>query len=446
MGKKTLTNAHCLLELVERVPASVLKLFAGLPECLGLQRGFDWTQPDEGLSAALIEHIKHLRKEQRDPAEREALRVLRLSTVRGAAILATVAEQLYDEDLLARFRAQEGGEVGRAVWMRTHSEASIKLFDTAESIVNTQDLKGLKRLHDAFDVPGEAPPFLWNDEVKDRLEAQLTEAMRLAEPCEVIHVAMEEPNRQGQTQATHYLVVRFAGDQVAAVEMRNRQRKSFFYFPARDATLIYAPHRGLVEVFAPTLGTRAPLANVLSRHGFKAPLSNRPLDRSRYDLSRFARPLKDTKPRIDGGRIERLYLTEAKALLGHATDAVTLHIDSGAELHEVIDERWGNHPFAQPGALLGVTLVAELGQHFVHWYNVEHRHSGLRYVTPAQRHAGEDHAILAARHQTYLQARERHPARWSGQTRDWTPIGAVTLNPERDSVVRDSTQAEIEGR
>lgn len=360
MGKKTLTNAHCLLELVERVPASVLKLFAGLPECLGLQRGFDWTQPDEGLSAALIEHIKHLRKEQRDPAEREALRVLRLSTVRGAAILATVAEQLYDEDLLARFRAQEGGEVGRAVWMRTHSESSVKLFDTAESIVNTQDLKGLKRLHDAFDVPGEAPPFLWNDEVKDRLEAQLTEAMRLAEPCEVIHVAVEEPDRQGQTQTTHYLVVRFAGDQVAAVEMRNRQRKSFFYFPARDATLIYAPHRGLVEVFAPTLGTRAPLANVLSRHGFKAPLSNRPLDRSRYDLSRFARPLKDTKPRIDGGRIERLYLTEAKALLGHATDAVTLHIDSGAELHEVIDERWGNHPFAQPGALLGVTLVAEL--------------------------------------------------------------------------------------
>ena len=86
------------------------------------------------------------------------------------------------------------------------------------------------------------------------------------------------------------------------------------------------------------------------------------------------------------------------------------------------------------------------GQNFVHWYNVEHRHSGLRYVTPAQRHAGEDHAILAARHQTYLQARERHPARWSGQTRDWTPIGAVTLNPERDSVVQDSTQAEIEGR
>ena len=83
---------------------------------------------------------------------------------------------------------------------------------------------------------------------------------------------------------------------------------------------------------------------------------------------------------------------------------------------------------------------------FVHWYNVEHRHSGIRYVTPSQRHALEDRAILAARHQTYLQARERNPARWSRETRDWTPIGAVTLNPERDAVVRDHVHAEGIGR
>lgn len=72
---------------------------------------------------------------------------------------------------------------------------------------------------------------------------------------------------------------------------------------------------------------------------------------------------------------------------------------------------------------------------FVHWYNVEHRHSGIRYVSPAQRHAGEDHAILAARHALYASARARHPARWTGHTRDWSPITAVTLNPERETVV-----------
>jgi putative transposase len=82
-------------------------------------------------------------------------------------------------------------------------------------------------------------------------------------------------------------------------------------------------------------------------------------------------------------------------------------------------------------------LVAarEWARAFVDWYNHEHRHSGIRYVSPAQRHDGEDVEILAARHEVYLQARERNPARWSGTTRDWSHIATVTLNPERDSVV-----------
>ena len=75
-----------------------------------------------------------------------------------------------------------------------------------------------------------------------------------------------------------------------------------------------------------------------------------------------------------------------------------------------------------------------------HWYNHEHRHSGIRYVTPAQRHAGGDGPVLAARHALYQRARETNPRRWSGRTRDWTPVGAVTLNPERDNVVAAATQ------
>ena len=72
---------------------------------------------------------------------------------------------------------------------------------------------------------------------------------------------------------------------------------------------------------------------------------------------------------------------------------------------------------------------------FVHWYNHEHCHSGIRYVSPAQRHAGEDQAILQARHALYQQARAAHPARWSRATRNWEPITVVTLNPEREEVL-----------
>ena len=286
MGKKNLTNAHCLLELIEKAAAPILKDFSKLPECQALARGFDWSQSDALLPGALLEHVKHLRKDQRDPAEREALRVLRLASPRGAAFLTTVAHQLNDIDLNNIFFTQSGGEIGRSVWMRTYSDDSARLFDVAESMMNTGDLHGNKRLHDAFDVPcDDAPPFIWNDAIKKGLETQLTTAMRLTEPCEVIYVKMEDED--DGTHPVHYLVVRFAGDQVSAVQVVNRNRRSFWYFPARDATLVYAPHRKMVEVCAPTLSTRTPLANVLSKHGFKVPLSNRPLGRFRYDPAFF---------------------------------------------------------------------------------------------------------------------------------------------------------------
>ena len=77
----------------------------------------------------------------------------------------------------------------------------------------------------------------------------------------------------------------------------------------------------------------------------------------------------------------------------------------------------------------------EWGAAFVHWYNLEHKHSGIRYVSPQQRHTGEDHAILAASHLLYTEAKQRNPPRWARHTRDWRPIGPVTLNPERDCVI-----------
>ncbi len=68
---------------------------------------------------------------------------------------------------------------------------------------------------------------------------------------------------------------------------------------------------------------------------------------------------------------------------------------------------------------------------FARWYNTEHRHSAIRFVTPQQRHCGEDCALLDSRHQVYQRARAARPERWSGRTRNWQRIGEVWLNPER---------------
>lgn len=64
---------------------------------------------------------------------------------------------------------------------------------------------------------------------------------------------------------------------------------------------------------------------------------------------------------------------------------------------------------------------------FVNWYNTVHFHSGIGFVTPADRHNGTDIELLAKRHQIYLKARSRHPERWSGKTRNWEPESEVIL-------------------
>lgn len=68
---------------------------------------------------------------------------------------------------------------------------------------------------------------------------------------------------------------------------------------------------------------------------------------------------------------------------------------------------------------------------FVAWYNHEHRHSGIAFVTPAQRHAGLDGGVLRQRVKVYEAAKKLHPERWSGTTRNWNPVSVVHLNPDQ---------------
>lgn len=71
---------------------------------------------------------------------------------------------------------------------------------------------------------------------------------------------------------------------------------------------------------------------------------------------------------------------------------------------------------------------------FVHWYNQEHRHSAIRFVTPHERHEGLDNGLLQRRDDVYEAAKAANPQRWSGPTRNWQPVRVVHLNPDQSSV------------
>ena len=69
---------------------------------------------------------------------------------------------------------------------------------------------------------------------------------------------------------------------------------------------------------------------------------------------------------------------------------------------------------------------------FVRWYNGEHLHSGIAFVTPNARHQRQDDDILNRRTEVYEQARKEHPERWSRHTRNWVSPKEVWLNKPKD--------------
>ncbi len=66
---------------------------------------------------------------------------------------------------------------------------------------------------------------------------------------------------------------------------------------------------------------------------------------------------------------------------------------------------------------------------FVNWYNNYHQHSSIKFVTPSERHKGEDSVILENRKKIYENARKKNPSRWSGNIRNWDYVSSVSLNP-----------------
>ena len=89
-------------------------------------------------------------------------------------------------------------------------------------------------------------------------------------------------------------------------------------------------------------------------------------------------------------------------------------------------------PNYQPKGFKTIDEARAWCQLFVKWYRYDNHHSGIKFVTPAMRHAGKSEQILQNRHEVYEAAKQAHPERWNGRnTRDWSDIKEVWLNPDK---------------
>lgn len=99
-------------------------------------------------------------------------------------------------------------------------------------------------------------------------------------------------------------------------------------------------------------------------------------------------------------------------------------------------------PNFQPKGFETLTQARLWVNRFVKWYNNEHKHSGLNFLSPIERHDGLDKEIFEKRIAVYEAAKSKHPERWTKDIRNWSLEDKVFLNPER--VARDVDKVENE--
>lgn len=107
------------------------------------------------------------------------------------------------------------------------------------------------------------------------------------------------------------------------------------------------------------------------------------------------------------------------------------HVSDDNPFSEALFRTMKYRPVYPTGGFATIEEARAWVHNFAAWYNTEHLHSGINYVTPEDRHAGRDEEILANRRRVYEEARRRNPSRWSRHSRPWDHVDVVYLNPEQ---------------
>lgn len=357
MSRSSFRNARNLVALIESAPPVSLR-------ALLTWRFADRLGTGTGLAdAALREELLEAARKLADPAvlEFEATRIITLASERGAELMQVAVDQLaFADDAALQSFIEQQDDVGRAIWLRIHAE---DIFSRVESLYQADHYRGMPKMYEAFEIrDGKLPEFSWSKDVRGKLETLINDKLGLAEPCEIVHVEMEEDRDGPEGQVLlHYLIVRHAGPTTSVWAMQNRRREPIYYHPALEATIIYDRSRRTVEVFARDREKRPELAEAFSQAGFDRPLSDRPLTRVRYNLGRFRRPLGDERPQVPGGRVLRLWVEEMTVGLGGSRHRATLRVFGDGCIHEVAERHLGAvNPFKEIAWISRVVLVMDV--------------------------------------------------------------------------------------
>ena len=313
---KTFKNGLSLHRLLESAPLDALQsflatvddgqvaaIFADLPWS---GDGVDSSAPP--LRGQLLTLSNELQPDVAVPLDRHAQRILTLAEGRGGETLHRVADKLRNAHAQAWEEQMDG--VGRSLWLYQHQS---DLFDEAENLFYADHYRNYGKLYDAYELDGnDRLDFVWTDEIKNDLEARLQTRLQLSGRCTVSHLEVSGQDANGDVRIQHLLIVRHGGPLSSVAEYREADgsRGERYYRPLHEATLLYSPRDGLLEVYSPSPGVRRQVAASFAEVGLNIDLSEKPLMLKHYNFNRFFQSLRLPIPTIPGFDIEQVGIVE----------------------------------------------------------------------------------------------------------------------------------------
>lgn len=362
-------NGVSLHRLLETAPLNALEPFLGAVEQGAVAASFlnpSWPQERDECAALqlrtrLIVTANGLTPELAAPLDRHAQRILVLSEGRGAEVVTEISELVRPPEALLDFQGQLDA-VGRSTWLYQHRA---RLFDDAESLFYADHYRNFGRMYEAFELdPDAKATFVWDDTVKQALETKLQERLDLTGRCTITHLQVADKDRDGQLQ--HMIIVRHGGPLSSVAEFREDQgtRGEKYYRPLNEATLMYLPDEGILEVYSQSPGVRQEVARTFAETGLKIDLSKRPLTLKQYNFSRFLSSLELSTPHIPGFDIEQASVVEVDVRPDNPKHRAGLKVTIDDDITAVAESLFGkDNLFRRATSLAKVVIAVRYTQH-----------------------------------------------------------------------------------
>ncbi|WP_217127093.1 hypothetical protein [Hydrogenophilus thiooxidans] len=368
---KSFKNGVSLHRLLEASPLAALEGFLATVDkgqYAAIFSDVQWASATDAASiqairAQLLDIASALKPDAAVPLDRHAHRILTLAEGRGVETVTRVAAKLFEQVHIDAFAAQLD-DLGRSLWLYQHQSL---LFDEAENLFYADHYRNFGRMYEAFELDANAKvDFVWDDAVKAALEEQIQERLELTGRCTVTHLQVDKKDAAGQEIPQHLLIVRHGGplSSVAEYQEADGSRQERYYRPLNEATLLFSPDEGVIEVFSASPSVRQQVAGCFAETGLKLDLSGKPLTLKQYNMGRFLDSLRLTPPRVDGFDIEHVAVVEVDARPDNYKHRASLKVTADDDIEEVAESLFGkDHLFSRAACISRVVISVRYTQH-----------------------------------------------------------------------------------